>query len=117
MPMRPLSRNLAWWRRGRGRRSPDDALLAAQRDAAHDLVGDYDAQHDHALGDLHDLLWDVVDIEDQRGLIEEGPEQRGEDYADGAVATEQRDRDAGEAEPGREVERVLVSVTERLACR
>ena len=41
---------------------PTRRCCGPQRDAAHDLVGDDDRQHDDALGDLHDLLRDPVEV-------------------------------------------------------
>ena len=97
------------WRQGSG----DRLLLEPDAVAADELVGDDHRQHDDALGDRHDVGRDPdQDLQRVGLLVEVGEEQRADGDPDRVVAAEQRDRDAGEAQPGLERRAVVVALAE-----
>ena len=93
-------------------RSGDRLLLQSDAVAPHELVGDDHGQHDHALGDRHDVRRDADQDLQRVGLLVEVGEQQGADGdPDRVVAAEQGDRDAGEAETGLEGRAVGVATS------
>ena len=77
--------------------SADQAPLLGLDQPLDQLVGDHHREDDDALHDHHDLLGDVLEVEDLGAAVEEGEQQRADGDADRVVAPEQGDGDAGEA--------------------
>ncbi len=83
-----------------GELAGDTPLLEADVRTADDLVGDDDGQHDDSLDDEHEPVTDPSgDLQAVALGVEVGEQQRGEGDADGVVATEQGDGDAGKPRP------------------
>ena len=79
-----------------------------------DLVDHHDREDDGGLSDDRDLLRDVVERQDARRLVEEGPQQGREDDPDRMVAAQQCDGDTDETDARRKVQCVVVGVPEQL---